>query len=604
MRALKQPRYHHAVLRRSFHRASLFAAFLATCGLLTVIAAQPGERLILSRLAPTHTGLFIASPLGEHEQPLLPTTGRDYNPSFSPDGQWVVFTSDRNGSADLYRVHRDGTGLDRLTDDSAFDDQGALSPDGNTLAFVSSRDVGTANVWLMDLATRRSRNVTKHASGNYRPSWSPDGRWIAFTSDREGPHRRMVIPGCCGWELMQFTALYIVRPDGSDLRRLTAAGGSVASPKWDPSGRRIVVAESRDGLAAARIVAVDIETRDRVVVAEGADRKLSPQFLDAATTAYLSLSRDGARLVTTREAGPLSQYTNPAWSPDGTQVVFSRTLAQASRAPLPVVPLSSRTQPELYLTGTDPFSARYSADGQQLIVARNVAQDHWLEVMRADGTALRRVYTSTEDTLLGTVAWSLDGRRVAFTIGRLASRNPVSPSQIGMVDIDGTNFRQVTAGEDSSAFPSFSPDGRRLVYRVLGKAQGLRVMSLDGTDNRTLSAGWDNFPAWSPRADRVVFAGRVGDDFEIFTVRPDGKDRRQLTHDRGNNSHPVWSPDGQSIAFTSSRTGWKDEVLLAAQGAQTYGELEVMRADGTRRRRLTDNQWEEAPSAWLPALVK
>jgi TolB protein len=78
-------------------------------------------------------------------------------------------------------------------------------------------------VWLMDLTTRRARNLTPSKSGDFRPSWSPDGQWIAFSSDRDTPRRRIVMEGCCGWELMQFTSIYIVHADGTGLRRLTPA---------------------------------------------------------------------------------------------------------------------------------------------------------------------------------------------------------------------------------------------------------------------------------------------------------------------------------------------------------------------------------------------
>jgi Tol biopolymer transport system component len=66
-----------------------------------------------------------------------------YDASFSFDGEWVVFTSERHGSADIFRVRANGMGLERLTDSPAFDDQAALSPDGYSLAFVSTRDTGS-----------------------------------------------------------------------------------------------------------------------------------------------------------------------------------------------------------------------------------------------------------------------------------------------------------------------------------------------------------------------------------------------------------------------------------------------------------------------------
>ena len=103
----------------------------------------------------------------------------------------------------------------------------------------------------------------------------------------------------------------------------------------------------------------------------------------------------------------------------------------------------------------------------------------------------------------------------------------------------------------------------------------------------------------SPRSRRIVFTGFRTGDFEIYTIRPDGTDLLQLTSDRGNDAHAVWSPDGVSLLFTSSRVGWKDEAMLPGRGGQSYGEIVVMRADGTHVRQLTDDQWEESADAWL-----
>jgi TolB protein len=72
-----------------------------------------------------------------------------------------------------------------------------------------------------------------------------------------------------------------------------------------------------------------------------------------------------------------------------------------------------------------------------------------------------------------------------------------------------------------------------------------------------------------------------------------------LTHARGNDAHQGWSPDGEHIVFASSRMGFKDEMTYT-DAPQPYGEIFVMRAEGSDVRQLTDNQWEEGTPAWRP----
>jgi Tol biopolymer transport system component len=78
------------------------------------------------------------------------------------------------------------------------------APDGRTLAFVSTRGGGHANVWTLDLASRAARHLTPHASGNFRPAWLPHGRWIAFSSDRDADAG--TDPG--RWEQLQSLGVY------------------------------------------------------------------------------------------------------------------------------------------------------------------------------------------------------------------------------------------------------------------------------------------------------------------------------------------------------------------------------------------------------------
>src|SRR3954462_11984266 len=180
-------------------------------------AAAP-QKIVFARVFPNdgQIGLFVAARDGSGERPLLASPGMDYDPAWAPDGQSIVFTSDREGSADLFRVRLDGTGLERLTDSPAYDDQAAFSPDGRQLAFVTSRASGFPNVWTLDLASRRAKPLTSGTGGDYRPAWSPDGQWIAFSSSRGSTmtfaHGR--------WEHLQLADIYVIHPDGTGLKRI------------------------------------------------------------------------------------------------------------------------------------------------------------------------------------------------------------------------------------------------------------------------------------------------------------------------------------------------------------------------------------------------
>jgi Tol biopolymer transport system component len=203
----------------------------------TILVAK--ESIFVDQWSPTRSELFIADADGKNARKLTAGLDIDYNASFSSDGEWVVFTSERYGSADIFRVRTTGMDLERLTDSPAFDDQAALSPDGNSLAFVSTRDSGSTDIYVMDLRTRQTRNLTHSPGGDYRPSWSPDSRKIAFSSDRGTGLQR----SNGNWELVQAASVYVIGADGRDLRKLSGDGQFAGSPKWSPDCRRVVFYE-------------------------------------------------------------------------------------------------------------------------------------------------------------------------------------------------------------------------------------------------------------------------------------------------------------------------------------------------------------------------
>jgi Tol biopolymer transport system component len=583
--------------------------------------AQDTPTIAVTRVFPQpgQIGLFLANADGSNERPLVTPADADYDATWAPDGASIVFTSERDGTADLYRVKADGTGLLRLTDSPAYDDQAAFSPDGRQLVFVSTRSGGTADLWIMDVQTRRAKALTSGPGGDFRPSWSPDGRWIAFSSDRGSN-----LPFAHGrWEHLQPADLYVVRPDGSGLRRVTAPGGFCGSPKWTADSVHVVAycmtsEQTLDNRRAVpehpedtQIVQVEIATGKVSNLPAGRGVMFNPSILRGDVLAWIR--RDGEKergiYYSSGARGPAGEIRSAAWSPDGKQVVFHKRVT-FQRKPW-VRTWSRHAQYALALTNGGPsFSPagdRFAFVGQ----AQN-AKGAGLSVASVGSETPQVVYRDPARNVLGP-QWSPGGDRLIFGIGVfnaffngfhglfLKPEDRVEGgAQVAMVNADGSGFRELTSGPNNNGFPSMAPDGRRIVYRTFGpEGDGLRIMDIETKQVRSIGTGYDNFPLWSPRGDLIMFSRQADGDYEIYTIRPDGTGLRRLTHSRGNDAHMAWSPDGGHIVFATTRMGFKDEVV-STDAPQPYGEIFVMRADGSDVQQLTDNQWEEGTPAWQP----
>src|SRR5262245_17743921 len=108
-------------------RTAVLGVLVVSCMAVGVLGAPP-QQIVFARVFPNdgQIGLFIAARDGSGERPLLATHDIDYDPVWAPDGKSIVFTSDREGSADLFRIAPDGSGLERLTESPAYDDQASF----------------------------------------------------------------------------------------------------------------------------------------------------------------------------------------------------------------------------------------------------------------------------------------------------------------------------------------------------------------------------------------------------------------------------------------------------------------------------------------------
>ena len=585
-------------------------------------ASQPSTKYTIAyrTFAPDNLDIFVAAGDGSNPRPLVPHPALDYNASFSYDGRWIIFTSHRGGTAAIYRVRQDGSQLERLTFGGSFDDQGALSPDGKSLAFVSSR-AGQADVWILDLQTRKLTNLTHHPAGDFRPSWSPDGQWIAFTSGRDpartscagtvwtGPPGRFVTP--------QFTGVFVVHPDGTGLRRISKVGESAGTPHWSPDGSRLVFFQTdldtvcQGGLLLAngpsQIVAVDWRTGTPQTITFGLGLKVFPRWFASGEFAFQT--RGGIRFSSGSEIS--GDFESPDWSPDRSRMVFHRRIEEDS---LDWTPMISKSLDLRFALLPVPGAATLSPDGDQVAYLRPKgtvsAGDDLLAMSDVDGSRRRIIHERPNNQNIVSPSWSPNGDAILFGEGGFFNRSGQSPGRIMSIQPDGSGLTALTAGTDNSAFPSWSPDGKQVVYRVAqGDERGLRILDVRTGTSRKLETGsdYDTFPTWSPRGNWIAFVSKRDGDYEIYRIHPDGSGVQRLTRAPGVNAHPSFSPDGEWIAFTTGRQGFKDEAIVllleppvGTTTFQTYGEIAVMHADGSGLRMLTDNSVEDGGPSWLP----
>ena len=587
----------------SFSRLCLCVFALIT----TSLSGLAANHILYLRLGPTGANLYISNANGSGEHPLTKAGTFDYDPSWSLKGYWIVFTSERTGPANLYRVHADGSGLEQLTDDPAYDDQAAFSPDEKRIVFVSTRTTGRASLWVLDIATHKATRLTRNADGgDFRPSWSPDGKWIAFSSDRGSS-----LPRAKGrWEILQLASIYLIHPDGSGLRRLTKSEGFCGSPKWTQDSKSVVAycTSAQDTWnfrkpshgGEDQLVTINISSGRSTPIAAGPGVKLLPTMLPSGKIAYVRFD-DTAKGVFygTGAPGPAGgDLHTPSWSPDGKKVVYSRFVQDHST----LVRKQWSRNKNFDLYGT-VFLPDYDPGGKHLAVTVPNGGETGMTLFIQDEGKPPHAILKRKDLILAP-QWSPNGKQIVVGVGTfpqfLPSASGSRKAQVAILNPDGSDLHFVTSGPDSNAFPAFSPDGKQIVYRTKGPdGEGLRIMNLADRSVKVLTNGWDNFPGWSPRGDLIEFTRKIDGSFNIFTIHPDGTGLKQLTHTRGNDAHAAWSPDGERIVFTSSRMGFKDERLLVTN-PQPYGEIFVMRADGTHVEQLTDDQWEEGGPCWQP----
>ena len=267
--------------------------------------------------------------------------------------------------------------MQQLTTHEGSDEEPSWSPDGRKIAFRSDRS-GNFDIWVMDADGGQQQQLTTHESGDFSPCWSPDGQRIAFASEKIGNIGNRDI--------------WVMDADGGNMRQITAHNALDSAPSWSPDGKKIAFYSDRSGNR-------DIWVMD----ANGGNLQ---------------------KLTTYKCSG-----SSPSWSPDGRKIAFYST--------------------------------------------RSGNYDIW--VMDANGGNLQKL--TTHDAIDYSPEWSPDGRKIAF----YSERN--GGGDIWMMDANGGNLQKLTTYKCSGSSPSWSPDGRKIAFQSLRPDYvnyNIWVMELEG----------------------------------------------------------------------------------------------------------------------------
>jgi TolB protein len=618
------------------------------------------DRVVFSSFRPSNWDIYYFAAPGAEPERLTDSPSLEYDPVFSPDGRWIVFTSERRGSPDLFAMSlgKKGAEPQLLIESGAMEDQAAFSPDGRDVAFVSTAG-GSTDIYRIRFLPDRiqtvtnAENLTATTAGEFRPAYSPDGMRIAFSSDRDSsPRAHQFFP----FARRREGEIYVMELERRTTSRLTHLAGWDGSPAWSADGRTIVFYSAGGNPRQLRpetgtvqggfsIWAVPSAGGMPYAVSPGDTEALSPKFTKDGRLSFVTSFRPpGSEATWTVVSMPMnaaatlrpeSQSVRDCWSPD----YSAMTGAMVCHGPGPVTradimsrgfgegPLlapgfpiqTAMLERTLALYAMRHAFAVPPHPRRDLVVAQGEGDGRGqLLVATLDGNGAREIVRmSRPNEVPIAMSWSKDGDWITYTVGPFFGVAGAA-SDVWRVRSDGSMAVNLT--KDSPAndgMSDFSGDGRRIVFRsARDGAFDLYLMNADGTNVRRLTNdSWkDTFPAWSPTADLVAFASdRDGTpdtsgvrDFEIYTlaIAADGSPAqlRRITFDPGQDAHPQFSPDGKWVIFTSERYGISDEEPLVQEvlfAAQMYGEIVAFRlADGLTVR-LTHNKWEDGAPFWV-----
>jgi len=229
--------------------------------------------------------------------------------------------------------------------------------------------------------------------------------------------------------------------------------------------------------------------------------------------------------------------------------------------------------------GAEQFTPGVGTAGQMAFVSQQGSVNHiFLMNINASGAGAHPARLTHETEAENYPSWSPDGSRLVY-------QRAFNGSAIYLINADGSAEQRLSPTPGLDVTPSWSPDGTQIVYaRLLAAPQpnmppmtDIRIMKADGTGDHAVLANtvFSVEPRWSAKNQLVFMSLMNGSGLEIYVMNADGSNLQQLTSGAYNNGDPVWSPDGTRITFGSDREGGNKLNIFE------------MNADGSQQQQLT-----------------
>ena len=631
---------------RHLRTASVASLFLSLAIAVAFAQGDRRDRVSYTTFRPGNWDIFRFSEPGAPPERLTADPGLDYDPVVSPDGRWLVFCSERLGSPDLFALDLLRGGEPRLLIESeALEDQAALSPDGKTLAFVGT-SAGNADLYRVPFLPGRTltmtdaENLTRTSAGEFRPAFSPDGHTLAFSSDRDSQ-----VLALSSIVRLRHGDIYTMDIESRRTKRVTDWPGWDGSPSWSSDAKRIVFYRGEPRTASnwretrTRIWMMDADGTNQRVLTPGETTALSPEVTPDGRIVYSRKSDDRSwQLVSIATDGSGQRLESPHstvnyWKParvgrtnglvaHGTasvrspQVDTGRPRGGPDLGEGPFIAGGSPLRKRLPDREIDLYAIRYFSafvhPVRDLALLMTPPAPSDVILSRLDGTGQHRIFQfDASGGSLSSASWSRDGEWIALTRGNAFRVD--GNSDIWKMRADGSALQNLTADSlGNESFPSFSPDGGRLVFRS-GRAGrfDLYVMNSDGSDVRQLTREPGNVtaPVFSPNGRQIVFLSTRDNPgvplYEVYVADIDARGEQtrlvRVTDNAVQEGHVAVSHDGQWIIFSSEQGGISDEEPLVQSvifAPQMYGEMYAYRITNGALVRLTHNKWEEGVPSW------